>query len=398
MVDLNGLSAQEIGRRLRVARETAGIKQEVAAQFINVSRPTLISIEQGRRLVRIKELQILANKYGTSVNALLRCESVHTDLLPRFRRLRETEDADTTESFKLFNNLIKAEVELENLLGIQRKRNYPPERGINTGDVVKLAEKDAEEFRDFLGLSRLPINDIFSIIEEGLGIRLYQRKLPPSSKVAGLFTYDEMVGACIFINANHPLERRSQSAAHELGHFVGTRQNPEVLETDEKFLSREERYANAFGRVLMAPATSFSESFRYLKQITATTKKVTRLIIIRLANQYNISRESCVRRLEELDLVNKGTWEWFKANGGITDKDVKEVLGSTSFVDVAKVDAERPLPFRMSLMAHATWKQELLSEGQLSELLNLDRIELRKVIDEIELEERDSNELLKLAD
>ena len=398
MVDLNGLSAQEIGRRLRIAREAAGITQELAAQFIEISRPTLISIEQGGRLVRIKELQILASKYGTSVNAVLRRESVHTDLLPRFRKLRETEDADTTEAFKVFNNLIKAEIELENVLGIQRKRNYPSERGINSGDVVKLAEKHADEFRDFLGLGQLPITDMFSLIEEGLGIRLYQRKLPASSKVAGLFTYDELVGACIFINANHPLERRTHSAAHELGHFVGTRQNPEVLETDERFLSREERYANAFGRALMTPATSFSESFRNLKQIALTKKQVTRAIVIRLANQYNISREACVRRLEELDLITKGTWEWFKENGGITDKDVKEVLGTASRIDIVKLDAQRPLSFRMGLMAHTAWKQELMSEGQLCELLDIGRIELRKVIDEIELEERDFNETLKLAD
>ena len=39
MADLNELSAHEIGRRLRLARENAGIKQDDAAQFIGVSRP-----------------------------------------------------------------------------------------------------------------------------------------------------------------------------------------------------------------------------------------------------------------------------------------------------------------------------------------------------------------------
>src|SRR5579885_2491734 len=112
MVDLNELSAQEIGRRLRLAREAAGVKQDEAAQAIEVSRPTLVSIEQGVRRVRIQELQTLAHKYGTSVNALLRREAVHTDLVSRFRKLKETEDAHATEAFELFNNLIKAQVEL----------------------------------------------------------------------------------------------------------------------------------------------------------------------------------------------------------------------------------------------------------------------------------------------
>ncbi|MFG3594455.1 helix-turn-helix transcriptional regulator [Bradyrhizobium sp. RDI18] len=125
MADLNELSAQEIGRRLRIARENADVRQDDAAQVIGMSRPTLVSIEKGVRRVRIQEIQTLARHYGVSVNALLRREAVHTDLMPRFRKLRETEDAHTTEAVQLFNDLIKADVEMENILGIQRRRNYP---------------------------------------------------------------------------------------------------------------------------------------------------------------------------------------------------------------------------------------------------------------------------------
>lgn len=396
MADLNELSAQEIGRRLRVARENADIRQDDAAQVIGMSRPTLVSIEKGVRRVRIQEIQMLARHYGVSVNALLRREAVHTDLMPRFRKLRETEDAHTTEAIQLFNDLIKADVEMENILGIQRRSNYPPARGINDGDVVALAEKHAKELRDWLGLGPGPIADIFSVIELGLGIRLYQRRLSSNSKVAGLFTYDESIGACILLNANHPLPRRIQSAAHEVGHFYGTRQTPEVLEDDEKFLSRDERYANAFGRAFLTPAESFSESFRQLKEITG---KTTRRLIILLAQQYNISRQACGLRLEELGLVKRGTWAWFENNGGITDDHVREVLGEmTDRRDPAKSDADRPISHRLSLMAHAAWKRGLMSEGQLAELLKVGRVELRSIVDQIELEERETDELLKLPD
>ncbi|EHR01141.1 helix-turn-helix domain-containing protein [Bradyrhizobium sp. WSM471] len=394
MADLNELSAQEIGRRLRIARENADVRQDDAAQVIGMSRPTLVSIEKGMRRVRIQEIQTLARHYGVSVNALLRREAVHTDLMPRFRKLRETEDAHTTEAVQLFNDLIKADVEMENILGIRRQRNYPPERGINEGDVVGLAEKHAKELRDWLGLGPGPIADIFSVIELDLGIRLYQRRLSSSSKVAGLFTYHDSVGACILLNANHPLPRRIQSAAHEVGHFYGTRQTPEVLEEDEKYLSRDERYANAFGRAFLTPAENFAESFRRLKEITG---KTTRRLIILLAQQYNISRQACVLRLEELGLVKKGTWAWFENNGGITDEHVREVLGEMADRrDPAKSDAGRPISHRLSLMAHAAWKRELMSEGQLAELLKVSRVELRGIIDQIELEEKETDELFKL--
>ncbi|WEX91543.1 XRE family transcriptional regulator (plasmid) [Sinorhizobium garamanticum] len=396
MAALNELSAQEIGRRLRIARENARVRQADAAQVIGVSRPTLVSIEQGVRRVRIQEIQMLARHYGVSVNGLLRREAVHIDLVPRFRKLRETEDEHTLEAVRLLNDLIKADVELENVLGIQRRRNYPPERGINEGDVTVLGEAHATELREWLGLGQGPISDIFSIVEHGLGIRLYQRRLSSRSRIAGLFTYDENVGACILLNANHPLPRRIQTAAHETGHFYSTRQMPEILEVDERFLSRDERYANAFGRAFVAPAESFTQSFLELKEITG---KTTRRLIILLAERYNISRQACVLRLEELGLVKKGTWAWFENNGGITDEHVREVLGGLpERQDSGKADADRLVSHRMSLMAHAAWKRELMSEGQLAELLKVSRVELRGIIDQIELGDRETDDLLKLAE
>jgi len=394
VADLNELSGQEIGRRLRLARENAGIRQDQAAEVIGMSRPTLVSIEKGTRRVRIQELQLLARRYGVSVNAILRREAVHTDLLPRFRRMRETEGGHTLEAVKLLNDLVKAEVELENILGIERRRHYPPEKGINEGDVIELAEKHAQELRYWLGLGGGPIADIFSIIELDLGIRLYQRRLSSKSKVAGLFTYDDAIGACILLNANHPLERRIQSAAHELGHFAGTRRFPEVLEEDEQFLSRDERYANAFGRAFLTPRISFSESF---KQLTAGADMLTRRHVILLAHQFDISREACVRRLEELELLKKGAWEWLNTKGGIKGYHAREVLGDAADrLDVAKADADRPVSHRMSLMAHAAWKRGIMSEGQLAELLRMRRIEVRELIDQIELEENVTDDLLKL--
>ena len=393
MADLNELTAQEIGRRLRLARETAKIRQDDAAKVIGMSRPTLVSIEKGDRRVRIQELQALANHYGVSVNALLRREAVHTDLVPRFRRLRETEDEHTGEAVQLLNDLVRAEVELENILGIERPKNYPPERGINTGDVVELAEQHAQELRDWLGLGSGPIADIFTLMELDLGIRLYQRRLSKGSKVDALFTYDQTLGACILLNANFPLERRIQSAAHELGHFVGTRQAPEVLEENEKFQSREERYAHAFGRAFLSPRKSFEAAWR---QLTAGSE-ITRRPIIVQAHHFRISREACVRRLEELGLVKRGAWDKLKAHGGFTPAQVREVLGdASSKPDPAKDDANPPVSHRMSFMAYTAWKRDLMSEGQLAELLKIKRLELRALLDQMELEESETDDLFKL--
>src|SRR5580704_1009090 len=72
---LEQMSAEDVGERLRIAREKANLTQEDAAAAIDVARTTLIAIEKGQRRARIGEVQKLAKAYGTSVNALLRQEA-----------------------------------------------------------------------------------------------------------------------------------------------------------------------------------------------------------------------------------------------------------------------------------------------------------------------------------
>jgi len=375
------IDAVEVGERLRIAREAANITQADAANAIGVARTTLVAMEQGQRRARIKEVQQLARQYGTSVNALLRQESVHVDLEPRFRKLPESCDHAAESAVQLLSNLAKAEVELENLLGIKRNRNYPPERPILKGDVRAQAEEDAAELRQRLGLSISPISDIVTLLELELGVRVYIRKL--DGKISGLFAYDEVLGPCMLLNANHPRERRAQSAAHETGHMVSNRRQPEILHNHELENSRQERYANAFGRAFLTPARAVKQKFQ---EVTAGSDRLTRRHVIVLSHFFGVSREAMVRRLEELGLTKAGTWDWFQANGGITDEQVKQVLGDLATPDKHKADADRPTTLRLNLLAAEAYQRELLSEGQLARLLHLDRIELREILDGMEIE------------
>src|SRR3546814_20402342 len=95
------ISPQELGERLKLARETAGITQADAASEIEVARTTLVAMEKGERRVRIQELTKLASFHGTAVNALLRPEAVPVDLVPRFRRLRETANPTVRKGISL---------------------------------------------------------------------------------------------------------------------------------------------------------------------------------------------------------------------------------------------------------------------------------------------------------
>jgi len=383
---LQSLDPSVIGERLRIAREAKQITQKDAAAGIQVARTTLLAIEQGQRRVRIDEIQSLARLYGTSVNELLRHEAVHVDLVPRFRKLPNSSDPAAEAAAQLLSDLTRAEVELEALLGIERRRNYPPERPLRAGDVRVQAEQDALELRQRLGLGVAPVTDMVTLLEMELGIRVYVR--PLESRISGVFAYDDAIGACILLNARHSKGRRNQTAGHELGHFISARNRPEVLHRDEGEMSREERYAGVFGRCFVTPSGAVRQKFQ---EVVAGSARLTRRHLIVLAHFFGVSREAIARRLEELKLVKTGMWQWFQDEGGITDDQVRQVLGDLATPSANSEDQMRPTTLRLSLLAAAAYGQGLLSEGQLARLLHLDRVELRRMFQDLEMLDDDVN-------
>lgn len=377
------LSSTEVGRRLRVSREAAGLTQARAASKIGIARTTLVAIEQGVRRARTDEIQRLAQAYSTSVNAILRTESVFVALIPRFRKITGTEDPESLAAAKLLQHLVRAEVELEAILNAPRRFNYPRERPLMRGDVNAQAQHDATELRHWVGLGLAPVRNIASLLELDLGVRLYIR--PLTSGISGLFTFEPSIGACILLNANHPRSRRNYTAAHELGHFLSVRGRPSVMRSDQVPKSREERYANAFARAFLMPARTVGQMFQ---QVTTGATHLTRRHVIVLAHYFKVSREAIVRRMEELQLVRRGTWDWFRRNGGITDQQAQAARSESVGRSEESDESSDLTTSRFHLLAAEAWRRELLSEGQLAQLLHLGRVHLRQILDEAEDDRR----------
>ena len=343
-----------------------------------MARTTLVAIEQGKRQVRTSELLQLAKLYGTTVNGLLRRETVHLDLSPRFRRSSQTNSAAMESAAKLMNTLVSAEIELERALGIERTAEYPRQRPLQPGPVRIQAEEDAADLRRWIGLGFGPVLDVPELAEMQLGIRVYQ--YPLESNISGLFVRHQAAGACMMLNANHPKSRIQFSAAHELGHLVADdREVAEVLWATGHPSSPIEQYANQFATAFLMPRRIVRQRFF---DVTDGQTHLTRRHIIILAHLFHVSREALVRRLEELKLVQPGAWDWFQENGGITDKQAEQVTGK-SFSKPVSTWTEWPLgSIRLTLLAQEAWEHELYSEGQLSAMLQLNRHQLRKLLHE----------------
>lgn len=389
------LPPKELGERLRRCREIAGLTQATAADAIGVARTTLVAIEQGQRPARLDELQGLAAAYKTSLNGLLRREAVHLDLVPRFRKLPSSDDAGVKEATTLLNTFVRAELELEDALGVKRAPSYPPERPLLPGMVGELttqAEQDAQELRSWLGIGPGPLVDVASLLELHLGVRLYFSHLRGS--IAGLFAFDDRAGACMLLNSAHPRERLTQTAMHEVGHLIATRREPSVLALDTSEDSRAEKYAAAFARAFLTPARLVRQRFA---DLTAGQSYLSRRHVILLAHAFGVSREAMVRRLEELSLAKRGTWDWFISNGGISKDHEQQVLGHSMDQSGHPARGAGNGAVRLALLVREAWARGLYSEGQLAALFSVDRQRMRELLDGSEELGEGADEILRLG-
>jgi len=372
---LDRIDSIQLGERLRTARTGAGLTQQDAAEKLGMARTTLIALEKGQRRVRSEELRNFAELYGSSVNALLRAQSVSVSLVPRFRSIAPEEN-DAAEAASLLNDLAGSQVELENILGIPARPNYPPERPIGPGDISDQAEDAALETRQRLGIGLGPISDIVSLLELEFGIRVFIRPLG-AARISGLFVFDKEVGACILLNKNHPRERRAMTAAHELGHLIATRTQADVVDFHNSPQSREERFAAAFSYSFLMPAAFVRRRFAELRQESGAFSP--RHLIL-LAHQLSVSEEALCRRLEDLNLLPSGTWDSLR-DRGFSGELVRRVLGDRPAPE------ENAFPPRLWYLAGEAYRRGLLSEGQIARMLKTDRVELRAMFDALGAEE-----------
>lgn len=366
---LDNLTPEQLGERLRIARSGSSMTQETAATELGMSRTTLVAIERGQRRTKPEELIDFAKLYHTTVGRLVASDAIHVDLSAKFRRIEgKPQSPAVSEAIQLLNRLAAGTTELEQLLRVNRRFDYPPPVRIFSQGFLQQAEDAAVALRQRLGIGLGPISDLFTLMEFDLGIRVFVRPLRDGS-ISGLYAFDPAIGACVLVNANHPRRRRKQTLAHEAGHFVSDRSHTDVLDEEPVPLTTEERFARRFGPAFLMPAPALRD--RYEQAASATGALDLRGLIL-LAHQFDVTTEAMTRRLEELGLLAAGSWASLRDRGFSSDLE-RQVIG-----DPEPPQAVPLLPSRVAVMASRALHQELLSEGQLCEMLVLDRVQLRK--------------------
>jgi len=266
-------------------------------------------------------------------------------------------------------------VELEQMAGVRSQRSYPPVYETTGSSPDQVGSEIAASERNRLGLGDGPIGNLRERLEAEVGLRVFYFAMP--SKIAGVFAYNEDLGACIGINAKHPRDRRQWSLAHEYGHFLMHRYQAEITILLERRLnSAKERVTDAFAENFLMPAAGLNRRFTEIHR--SAPKGATLGDIVSFANLYQVSVQALVRRLETLRRLAAGTWDRLITEGFEVQK-AQHLLG---------IDANPPVrdmfPQRYVSLAVMAFRNAQLSEGQLAEYLRTDRLAARMTVEDFQ--------------
>ena len=365
--------AEALGARLRHARTLHRITQEAAAARLGMARTTLVAIEAGRRAVSSQELRQFAELYDVPESELINHDVSPLELEVKFRSSASAlQAADEVLVANMLNRLGSSALQLEAVLGQAPPRvDLPVVVVSKSGSLDRQAEDAALQLRSRLGIGLGPIQNLSSLMESEMGLRVFERPLP--SKISGAVAFDEKVGGFVLLNSLHPPYRRRVTGAHELGHAL-TRQVSLVVHFDgETPQNRTERFCDLFGIAFLAPATAVRRKAKELKDLFGQFS-VRQLLM--MAVFFNISIEALTRRLESLDMLPQGTFDTLKKQGvGLEHR--RRVTEEMSVPD-----ENQPFTPRSLLLAGVAYERELLSEQQIASMLELNLVDVRRALQE----------------
>jgi Zn-dependent peptidase ImmA (M78 family)/DNA-binding XRE family transcriptional regulator len=375
---LEQLDPRVVGTRLQDARRAAGVTQQSVADEMDMARTTIVAIEKGERRVTPAELIKFARIYHRAISEFVGRQTVTEGFVAQFRSTERQALEENSEYEAVALDLqgrSEDYVELEQMAGARSQRSYPPVYETTGSSPDQVGSEIAASERNRLGLGDGPIGNLRERLEAEVGLRVFYFAMP--SKIAGVFAYNEDLGACIGINAKHPRDRRQWSLAHEYGHFLMHRYQAEITILLERRLnSAKERVTDAFAENFLMPAAGLNRRFTEIHR--SSPKGATLGDIVSLANLYQVSVQALVRRLETLKRLAAGTWDRLITEGFEVQK-AQHLLG---------IDANPPVrdmfPQRYVSLAVMAFRNGQLSEGQLAKYLRTDRLAARMTVEDFQ--------------
>jgi Zn-dependent peptidase ImmA (M78 family)/DNA-binding XRE family transcriptional regulator len=363
-----------LGQRIAEARKARGKTQEAVADFLECSRPTYIAIEKGDRTAKSDEIIKLASFLGRKVHELVRPTEPVVDLQPHLRAVAEKMKGVDAETLNVVIDELQRFAEdyrdLEALMDAKLRFNYPPEVTLNPRiDAAELAESVAFQERQRLGLGDQPVIYLRNTLEWDVGLRIFYWGLP--SPIAGMYAYTAELGCCILVNHKHPPERRRVSMLHEFGHLIVDRYKPGIdYLTMSGRKPANERFAESFALSFLMPASSVRQRFHDIVTMTGDFKGAD---LGRMSHFYYVSVEAMALRLEQLGLIQRGSWQFLKESK-FSPREAAELLSLQS-----QPINDEPFPERYKYLAVAAYERGDIGDTDLAHYLRCDIVRAREI-------------------
>jgi Zn-dependent peptidase ImmA (M78 family) len=313
---------------------------------------------------------------GTTLHELLREHHTGGNVSPRFRAGLGSGDGNAARASAtgILTRLAQKYVELEYVHGIER----PPAllESIATYHVTKhpgldpkLAGMDAAlTVRNALDLGDNPATSLDERFAIKAGFRIFCPVLPLG--IDALFFWTDELGACVAVNRNQPHERRRWSLSHEVGHFLRDREAGDILPTGGPArMDSSEIFSDAFTMEFLMPRAGVSKQF--VDRFRANGSAFSIADIIAMSHFYEVSFQAMTLRLEDLRLIPSGFYEGLKRRN-FKARDARAKLGVPPPPPAPSV-----FPDRYLTLAFQAYEKELISESELADYLEVDRVSAR---------------------
>lgn len=273
--------------QIRAYREQAGLTQGELGALLGVTRQTIAAWEKGERAPSLEQLSKVAHALNVPLDLLLgEMEEAGPSLLFR----SDNPESLGPELRTLLARKYQDYASVEKMTG--ELSALPPSHNLEGYDPM-LSEAMGRETRDWLGVEQAPLGDVLSLLEEK-GIKVILHPLP--SEVSGLSAYTDELGGVIFVNADHPTERKYFTSLHELGHLIFHRREygkPQLGKDREK-----ENIANHFAGAVLMPRNVVEKELRSYRR-----QWIPEPLLQDLKLRYQVSMRTILIRANQVGMI-----------------------------------------------------------------------------------------------
>jgi Zn-dependent peptidase ImmA (M78 family)/DNA-binding XRE family transcriptional regulator len=353
------IATRNLGQKLRLAREKAGLSQAEACRRSEVGESSLSEFENGRRDPSLSQLDALARTYSRSVASLLSDEpEPATTVLWRERPSSGAEEVEAK-----FLRLSEQYANLERWSGDVAGSRLPSPAA-SSSMAWNAAEEMARAVRMLLGLGDRPALALLRVLEEDYGVKVFHLPFEPTGTAA--CSRSETFGDSILLNAGSVRWRRNFDLAHELFHLLTWNVFRSASTTSTE---QEEKLADKFASAVLLP----EEALRSAVTRRLTDKnKVTTAALFEIARDFDVSMDALLWRLH--DIYGGKDREYTKTR-------IQALHEVAKLYEERTKDVPPTRPERFRALAITTLRAGEISVGRFAEYLAISRGEAMKYVE-----------------